>query len=153
MTGVWLADLPQAPSWLPLLNDVLLDPLFVIGLAAYFLTGRHHIRLHLSQSGLTLRAFGGRHLHIPWADVDRIGLVARTDPKEHALLLWPRPGTRIPRPLWMLFQQLHGGLRVLTLEKYRIEASAEQLDSALARYAGRRHTRMTVLRQTAPKKK
>ena len=153
MAGVWLADLPKAPPWLPGLNDVLLDPFFAIGLAAYFLTGTHHVRLQLSPSGLTLRAFGRLHRHIPWADVDRIGLVARTDPEEHALLLWPRPGTRIPRPLELLFQQLHGGLRVLTLEKYRIEASAEQVDQALARYAGRRHTRITVLRQTAPKKK
>ncbi|MER6421129.1 caspase family protein [Streptomyces sp. NPDC001137] len=153
ITGVWLASLPKAPPWLPVLNGVLLDPLFVIGFAAYFLTGRHHVRLQLSPSGLTLRAFGGRHLRIPWADVDGIGLVARTDPKEHALLLWPRPGTRISRPAWLLCQQLHGGLRLLTLENYRIEAGAEQVDQALARYAGRRHTRMTVLRQTAPKKK
>ncbi|MFI6662945.1 caspase family protein [Streptomyces sp. NPDC050523] len=153
ISAVWLTDLPKAPPWLPVLSGVLLVPLSLIGLAAYFLTGRHHVRLHLSPSGLALRAFGGRYLSISWADVDRIGLVARTDPEEHALLLWPRPGTHIPRPRWLLMQQLHGGLRVLTLEKYRIEASADQVDQALARYAGRRHTRMTVLRQTAPKKK
>ncbi|MGW0903309.1 caspase, EACC1-associated type [Streptomyces sp. NPDC002853] len=153
MTSVWLRDLPMAPPWLPVLNDVLLGPFFVIGLTTYFLTGRHHVRLHLSPSGLTLRAFGGRRLHISWADVDRIGLVARTDPAEHALLLWPRPGTRTPRPPWLPLKELHGGLRILTLETYRIETSAEQVDQALARYAGRRHTRMTVLRQTPVKKK
>ncbi|MFI6093558.1 caspase domain-containing protein [Streptomyces sp. NPDC051218] len=152
-TCVGLMDQPLAPPWLPVLNDVLLSPFFFIALATYFLTGRHHVRLHLSPLGLTLRAFGTRRLHISWSDVERIGFVARPDPAEHALLLWPSAGTHLPRPWWLPLKQLHGGLRVLTLETYRFEASAEQVDQALARYAGRRHTRMTMLRQTPAKKK
>ncbi|WP_200308575.1 caspase, EACC1-associated type [Streptomyces adelaidensis] len=152
--SVLLQDLPRISDWIHVMQDLLLRPLFVLGPLVYFLTGGHHVRLHVGPSGLTLRALGNRQLHIPWGDVDRIGIVARSaDPEEHALVLWPRHGAGIPRSLWLPFPRRHGGLRLLTLENYRIEASPDQLDQALARYAGRRHTHMTLLRQKTTKKK
>lgn len=146
-----VADLDWAPDWLPVLED-LLASVFVFGLCAYFLTGRHHVHVHVGPAGLTLRAFGSHQLHIPWGDVDRIGIVVRADPEQHALVLWPRHGATIPRALWLPTQKTHGGLRILTLEDYRVETSPEALDQAIARYAGRRHTRMAQLRQSARKK-
>ncbi|MEE1758070.1 caspase, EACC1-associated type [Streptomyces sp. SP18BB07] len=146
-----VADLDRAPDWLPVLGD-LLAFLFVFGFCAYFLTGRHHVHVHVRPAGLTLKAFGSHQLHIPWGDVDRIGIVVRADPEQYALVLWPRHGATIPRALWLPTQKTHGGLRLLTLEDYRIEISPEALDQAIARYAGRRHTHMAQLRQSARKK-
>ncbi|MER6774680.1 caspase family protein [Streptomyces bacillaris] len=86
------------PDWLPVVDNMPLFPLFAFGLTAYFLTGRHHVHLHVGPGGLTLRAwlFGRRHLHVPWGDTDRIGIVASADPEEHALVLWPRHGAVVP---------------------------------------------------------
>ncbi|WP_217178483.1 caspase family protein [Streptomyces sp. AC495_CC817] len=151
--GVQVEDaFPRASDWTTLSRDLLLRPLFVFGPLAYFLTGRHHVSLHISSSGLTLRAFGSHQLHIPWGDVDRIGVVARLDTDEHTLVLWPRHGATIPRSLWLPMRKSHGGLRLLTLETHRVEISPEALDQAIARYAGRRHTHMAQLRQSARKK-
>ncbi|MFH8470628.1 caspase family protein [Streptomyces sp. NPDC017991] len=153
--GVLATDRARPPDWLPVVMDALLFPFFVFGYAAYFLTGRHHVHIHVGPAGLTLRAWLlGRHqLHIPWGDIDRVGIVARADPKEHALVLWPRHGAVIPQALWLRVRRQHGGLRLLILEEYGIKAPPEDLDQAITRYAGRRHTRMAQLRQTAPKKK
>jgi hypothetical protein len=152
MIGLNVAG-PKATGWAYDLTDLLLAPLFCVGLPAYFLTGRQHVHFHVGPSGIMLSALGRRWLHIPWGDVDRIGMVLRPDPQEHALILWPRPDTAVPRFLWLPFQRRYGGLCILTLEKYRIKAPPEQVDQAIARYAGRRHTRMATLRYTAPKKK
>lgn len=152
MVGVQLATAPKAPGWLPVLNDLLLAPLSSCGLSAYFLTGRHHVHLDVGPAGVTFRAFGSRQLRIPWGDVDRIGIVVRADPEEHALVLWPRHGAVIPRTPWLPVPRRHGGLRLLTLQEFRIESSAEHLDQAIARYAYRRHTHMAQLRQSARKK-
>ncbi|MFE4696355.1 caspase domain-containing protein [Streptomyces sp. NPDC056738] len=147
-----LADLPQISDEVAALNN-LWFPLFFFGFLAYFLTGTHHIHLHIGPSGLNFKAFGILQLHIRWRDVERIGIVARSDPKEHALVLYPRHRAALPKAWWLPFRLRHGGLRILTLEHYRIDDSPEDLDQAIVRYAGRRHTRMTQLRQTAPKKK
>ncbi|WP_060888020.1 caspase, EACC1-associated type [Streptomyces caniscabiei] len=146
-----LAQLDPPPGWLPALRG-LLATFFVFGLCAYFLTGRHHVHVHVRPAGLTLRAFRSCQLHIPWGDVDCIGIVVRADPEQHALVLWPRHGATVPRALWLPTQKTHGGLRLLVLEDYRVEASPEALDQAIARYAGRRHTHMAQLRQSARKK-
>ncbi|MFD5633689.1 caspase family protein [Streptomyces sp. NPDC127077] len=145
----------RLPGWSPAVQEVLFFPLFVFGIAAYFLTGRHHVHLHVGPGGLTLRAwlFGWRHLHVPWGDMDRIGIVARADPEEHSLVLWPRHGAIIPRVLWLSVRRRHGGLRLLTLEEYQVKTPPQQVDQAIARYAGRRHTRMAQLRRNAPNKK
>ncbi|WP_216590282.1 hypothetical protein [Streptomyces brasiliscabiei] len=150
---VQFAGDPKAPGWLSVLNDLLLAPLFLIGLTAYFLTGRHHVYLDVRPAGLTLRAFGRRRFHIPWGDVDRIGLVVRPDPEQHALVLWPRQGAAVPRTFWLPAQRRYGGLRLLTLEDFRVETTPEALDQAIARYAGRRHTHMAQLRQSARRNK
>ncbi|MFF9034363.1 caspase domain-containing protein [Streptomyces sp. NPDC014892] len=147
-----LATLPKVPYWLPVLNNLLFAPLFLIGLSAYFLTGRHHVHLDVRPAGLTFRAFGNRRLHIPWGDVDRIGIVVRPDPEQHSLVLWPRPGAAVPRVFWLPMPRRYGGVRLLTLQDFRIETSPENLDQAIARYAGRRHTHMAQLRQSARKK-
>ncbi|MFF5304884.1 caspase family protein [Streptomyces sp. NPDC013161] len=150
-----VAGKTHVPDWVPAVDNVLLFPLFIFGLMAYFLTGRHHVHLRVGPGGLTLRAwlFGRRHLHIPWGDMDRIGIVARADREEHSLVLWPRHGAVIPRTLWLSVKRGHGGLRLLILEEYRFKVAPEDVDQAIARYAGRRHTRMAQLRQTVPKKK
>ncbi len=153
--SVLVASKTPLPDWVPVLEDVLFLPFFVFGFTAYFLTGRHHVHLHVGPGGLTLRAwlFGRRHLHVPWGDIDRIGIVARADPEEHSLVLWPRHGAVIPRSLWLRIRRRHGGLHLLTLQKYRVETPPEDVDQAIALYAGRRYTRVAQLRQTAPKKK
>ncbi|MEH0635115.1 caspase family protein [Streptomyces bottropensis] len=148
-----MADVTWARDWVPVLDGLLLLPLFAFGLAGYYLTGRHHVHVHVGPAGLTLRAFADRRLHIPWADMDRIGIVVRPDPRQHDLVLWPRLGADIPRALWLSTQKCHGGLRLLTLENYRVEASPEDVDQAIARFAGRRHTHMSQLRQSASKRK
>ncbi|MFM9551224.1 MULTISPECIES: caspase family protein [Streptomyces] len=147
-----LTTLPKTPDWVSVLNDLLFAPLFLVGLSAYFLTGRHHVNLDVRPAGLTVRAFGSRKLHIPWGDVDRIGIVVRPDPEQHSLVLWPRPGAAVPRVPWLPTPRRYGGVRLLTLQDYRVEASPEALDQAIARYAGRRHTHMAQLRQSARKK-
>ncbi|WP_159007347.1 hypothetical protein [Streptomyces sp. NRRL S-813] len=144
--------LPSAAVWLGHFNELLLAPLFYVGILTYFLTGRHQIHLHVGPSGLTMEAFGRRRLHLPWGDVDRIGIVAHSDPKEHNLIVWPRPGTTWRRSAWLPFQRQYGGLSILPLESYRITAPPEQIDQAIARYAGQRYSRMALLRQTAPGK-
>ncbi|KOU76095.1 hypothetical protein ADK57_05530 [Streptomyces sp. MMG1533] len=95
---------------------------------------------------MTISAFGRQRLHIPWGDMDRVGVVSLSDPEEHALVLWSRPGAAIPRSMLLPFRRRYGGLCILTLDKYRIKTSPEQMDQALARYAGRRHTQMAMLR-------
>lgn len=138
--------LPSKADWGQVVDGLLLSPLFFLGLLAYFLTGRHHVSFHVGPTGITLSAFGRARLHIPWGDMDRVGVVTLSNPEENALVLWPRPGVVIPRSAWLPFRRRHGGLRILTLEKYRIKTSPEDMDQALARYAGRRHTQIALLR-------
>jgi hypothetical protein len=128
------------------MDNLLTQPLLFVGIPAYFVTGRHQVSFHIGPTGITVRAFGKQRLHIPWSDLDRVGVVCLSDPKEHALVLWPRPGAAIPRSALLPFRRRYGGLRLLTLQHYRIEVSPERMNQALARYAGRRHTQMALLR-------
>ncbi|WP_433889564.1 caspase, EACC1-associated type [Streptomyces sp. CA-111067] len=140
-------------GWLSVLTSQLAVPFFIYTLCVYFLSGRHHVRFQVGPSGISFSAFGAQRIRIPWGDVDCIGLVARSDPQEHALVLWSRPNVAVPRSVWLPFPRRHGGRLLLTLERFRIEATPEHLDQVIARYAGRRHTPMALSRRTPPKRK
>ncbi|MFD5286519.1 hypothetical protein [Streptomyces rubrogriseus] len=138
------AQLQSRVDWVP--NDLLVEPFVFVGIPAYFITGMHQVSFHIGPTGVTIGAFGRQRLHIPWGDLDRAGVVSLSDPVEHALVLWSRPGAAIPRSVLLPFRRRYGGLRILTLQNYRVNASPQHVDEALARYAGRRHTQMAVLR-------
>ncbi|MEH0428623.1 caspase family protein [Streptomyces stelliscabiei] len=152
MTAVQFDGLPRMLHWWHFIEDLVLVPLMVFGIAVYILAGMHHVCLHVGPWGLTLKTFGKQRLQIPWGDVDRVGVVARSRPDEHTLVLWPRHGAAVSRSVLLLLPYRHGGLRLLALEHHRVDVSPDNLDQAMARYAGRRHTHMPALRPPTPKK-
>ncbi|MEV6012302.1 caspase family protein [Streptomyces sp. NPDC051976] len=136
------------PPPIAALSALLLPFLPYAVLAAYFLTGRHRIELHVGTSGLTLTVCGLRpqSLRVPWGDIESVGIVhAQRPTAQHSLMMWLRPGAKPPRSLWWFYRQEHGGLRLMSLEGSRLNTTPEDLDRAIARHAGHRHTNMDRL--------
>ncbi|MEU6347827.1 caspase family protein [Streptomyces sp. NPDC047072] len=141
-------DLGPLPDLLVTVDALLLSQLPVFGLLAYFLTGHHRMTLHIGTSGLTLvvHALRIHTLRVPWGDIESIGIMVRQHPSvRHSLVMWLRPGARPPRSLWWRFPQEYGGLRVVAIEVSRLATTPLELDRAVARHAGHRHSRMTRL--------
>ncbi|WP_282701408.1 caspase family protein [Streptomyces sp. CC219B] len=134
----------DVPLLLDVVEDLMLVQLPLIGLPAYFLTGRHRVALHVGTSGLTVACSGLRRrtLRVPWGDIESVGIIAT---QEHALVMWLRPGAQPPRSLWWRYPQDYGGLRLISVEGSRLDTTPEELDRALAHHAGRRHTRIQRL--------
>ncbi|NWF31064.1 caspase family protein [Streptomyces sp. PKU-EA00015] len=134
----------EVPVLLDSLDKSALMPLPVVGLLAYYLTGRHRVSLHIGASGLTVTAFGLRMhtVRVPWGDIENIGLVARQHATSYSLVLWLRPGARPPRSLWWLCPQEHGGRRLISVGENRLDTTPDQLDRVIANHAGHRHSRM-----------
>lgn len=141
-------DGKDVPVLLDALEDLVLAPLPLFGFAYYFLTGRHHAALRVGATGLTL-TFSGlrpRTLRIPWGDMESVGIIATQHPStRHSLVMWLRPGARLPRSLWWPYRQEYGGLRLISVEGSRLDTTPEELDRALARHAGPRHSRIQRL--------
>lgn len=136
------------PLLVAALNALVLLCLPYAILAAYFLTNRHRIELHVGTSGLTLTVCGLRPhcLRIPWGDIESVGIVLAQQPTvQHSLMMWLRPGVKPPRSLWWCYRQEHGGLRLMSLEASRLDTKPEDLDRAIAQHAGHRHTTMDRL--------
>jgi len=151
--SVWATD-RHVPTLLDTLNVLILAQLPLLGLPAYFLTGRHRVTLHVGTSGLTLAFYGLRPhtLRVPWGDIESIGIVVRQHPSVgHSLVMWLRPGARPPRVFWWPRPQEYGGLRLISLEGSRLDATPGQLDRVIAHHAGHRHSRMERLPQPGPK--
>ncbi|MFD5568936.1 caspase family protein [Streptomyces cadmiisoli] len=148
-------ELGRLPDLIVTVDTLLLGQLPLFGLLAYFLTGRHRMTVQIGTSGLTLVVRGLRThtLRVPWGDIESIGIIVRQHPSaRHSLVMWLRPGARPPRTLWWQFPHKYGGLRIVSLEGSRLAATAQELDQAVARHAGHRHSRMTHLpRRTSDK--
>ncbi|MGV9452029.1 caspase, EACC1-associated type [Streptomyces sp. NPDC003635] len=138
----------DVPILLAMLQDFVLAPLPFFGFAFYFLTGRHRVTLHVGATGLTLTLSGARprSLRIPWGDIESVGIIAAQHPAtRNSLVMWLRPGARPPRSVWWPYRQEYGGLRLISLEGSRLDATPEELDRALAHHAGGRHSRIQRL--------
>lgn len=148
---IFTTDGKEVPVFLDALEDLVLSPLPLFGLPAYFLTGRHRVGLHVGATGLTL-TFSGlrpRTLRIPWGDIESVGIIATQHPSpRHSLVMWLRPGARPSRSVWWPYRQEYGGLRLISVEGSRLDTTPEELDRALAHHAGARHSR--IQRLTGP---
>lgn len=131
-------------TWVVLLRNMIFLPLLFIGTPLYVFKGADQVLLRITAAGFDLQ-FLRHRVHIPWRDVERIGLVVRHEPLDESIMIWLRPGAKIPKPRWSCLTRKHGGLRVLSLQKCRVDADSEDIDQAIARYAGRKHSRIMYI--------
>ncbi|MDV9177668.1 caspase family protein [Streptomyces sp. W16] len=131
-------------TWVVLLRNMIFLPLLFIGAPLYVFRGANHVLFRVTTSGFDLQ-FLQHRVHVPWRDVERIGLVVRHEPLDESIMVWLRPGVKIPKPRWSCLTRKHGGLRVLSLQKCRIDTDIADIDQAIARYAGRKHSHIMYI--------
>jgi hypothetical protein len=132
------------------LRNMIFLPLLFIGGPLYAFKGAAQVLFRVSAAGFDLK-FLHHRVHIPWRDIERIGLVVRDEPLDESVMVWLRPGVKIPKPRWSYLTRKHGGgLRVLSLQKGRFAADATDIDQAIARYAGRKYSRIMYIHDDEP---
>lgn len=131
-------------AWVLLLRNTIFLPLLFIGGPLYAFKDADQVLFRVTAAGFDLQ-FLQHRVHVPWRDIERIGLVVRRDPLDESVMVWLRPGAKIPKPRWSCLTRKHGGLRVLSLQKCRVDAETTDIDQAIARYAGRKHSRIMYI--------
>ncbi|MFE2317227.1 caspase domain-containing protein [Streptomyces sp. NPDC059441] len=135
--------------WVVVLRSTIFLPLLFIGGPLYVFKGADQVLFRVTATGFDLQ-FLQHRVHVPWRDIERIGLVVRHEPLDESVMVWLRPGATIPKPRWSCLTRKHGGLRVLSLQQCRVDADAADIDQAIARYAGRKYSRIMYIRDDEP---